>query len=43
MDIFVGQAIVYLKVGVVAAVIIGTIAVIVRMVEKRGAEKDGGG
>ncbi len=42
MDIFVGQAIVYLKVGVLAAVVIVTVAVIVRMVEKRGAESDGG-
>ncbi len=43
MDFFIGQATVYLKIGVVAAVVIGTIAMIVRMVEKRGAEKDGGG
>ena len=43
MDFIVGQAIAYLKVGVLAAVIIAAVAVIVRVVQKRGAETDGEG
>ena len=42
MSFIAGQAIAYLKVAVLAAVIIAAVAVIVHMVQKRGAEKDGG-
>ena len=43
MDFIVGQAIAYLKIGLLAAAIMAAVAVIVYVVQKRGAETDGEG
>ena len=43
MSVAVGQLLAFLKIGAVAFVIMGAFWLVIRLVEKRGRDKDGNG